>query len=121
MANDIIAIASDICSLLQRILIKSNGKEIYEADDLNCFMITRNLLEYTKEYGSSAGQTSLFYPYKVRGIDTAKYITANTSHAVLSDNDTYNENYYKRMIIAKSGDIHCIIDLKNFRVHSIIL
>ena len=84
-------------------------------------MITKNLLEYTKEYGESAAQTTLFYPDKIRGTDTAKYTTDNTSHAVLSDNPIYNENYHKRMNVAKSGDIHCIIELQNSEFFPIFL
>ena len=63
-ANDVIAIASDTCSLVQKLLIKSNGKEVYEADDLNFYTNTKNLLEYTQEYGSSAGQTSFVIQIK---------------------------------------------------------
>ena len=32
-ANDVIAVANDTCSLVRKLLVKSNGKEIYEADD----------------------------------------------------------------------------------------
>ena len=108
-----IAIANDSSSLVQKLEVKSNGKIIYDSDDINYYMVTKNILEYSKPYASSVGTTSLFYPDKVRGIDIEEFTNNGTSHAVEGRNDVYNENYKKRMVITKNGDIHCIFELKN--------
>ena len=98
-ANDVIAIASDTSSLIRKLQVKSNGKELYDSDDLNFHIVTKHILENTKKYGGSIGQTTLFYPDKVRGVNIAKFATDVTTHAVLSRNATYNENYHKRVSI----------------------
>ena len=108
-----IAIASDSSALVQKIEVKSNGKILYDSDDINYYMVNKNILEYSKPYANSVGCTSLFYPDKVRGTDINEFTLNATSHAVEKRNDAYDENYKKRMAITKNGDIHCIFELKN--------
>ena len=111
--GDKIAIASDSASLVQKIELKSNGKILYDSDDLNYYMVTKNILEYSKPYANSVGTTSFFYPDKVRGTDINEFTLNGASHAVEKRNDLYNENYKKRMAITKNGDIHFIFELRN--------
>ena len=108
-----IAIASDSCSLIQKIEVKSNGKILYDSDDINYYMVTKNILEYSKPYGDSVASTSLFFPDRVRGTDIEEFLKDYTTHAVEDRNVAYNENYKKRMTITKKGDIHCIFELRN--------
>ena len=44
---DKLAIASDSSSLIRKLEIKSNGKDLYDSDDLNYYMVTKNILEYS--------------------------------------------------------------------------
>ena len=62
---DKLAIASDSSSLIQKLEVKSNGKVLYDSDDLNYYMVNKNILEYSKPYAVTVGTTSLFYPDKV--------------------------------------------------------
>ena len=112
-AGDLVAIASDSASLIRKIQVNSNGKEIYDSDDLNYYMVTKNILKNSKEYGNSIGTTSLFYPRTVRGTDINEFTTDATTHAVESRNATFHENYKNRVTITKNGDIECIVDLRN--------
>ena len=112
-ADDVIALTSDASAMPQKLTIKSNGRDFFNISGLNYYMTKTNLLEYTNEYAKSAGQMSFFYPNKIRSIDITKYTVDATSKAVESDNATYNENYHKRMIMTKAGEIHCVIELKN--------
>ena len=90
-----IAIASDASSLIQKLEIKSNGKILYDSDDINYYMVTKNILEYSKPYADSVGTTSLFYPDNVRGTDIEEFTKDASTHAVKSRNTAYNENYKK--------------------------
>ena len=112
-AGDLVAIASDSASLIRKIQVKSNGKEIYDTDDLNYYMVTINILENSKPYGDSVETTSLFYPSTVRGTDIDEFTTDATTHAVESRNATCNDNYKKRVTITKNFDIHCLVELRN--------
>ena len=111
-AADKLAIASDSSALFRQIEIKSNGKDIYDSDDLNYYMVTKNILEYSKRY-DTVGTTSLLYPDKVRGTDIEEFTKDATTHALEGRNAAFNENYKKRMTITKNGEIHCIVELKN--------
>ena len=112
-AIDVVAITSDASSLIRKLQVNSNGKEIYDSDDLNYYMVTKNILENCKEYGSSVGITTLFYPSTVKGTDINEFTTDVTTHAVESRNATFNENYKKRVTITKIGDIECTVELQN--------
>ena len=101
---DKIAIASDSSALVQKLEVKSNGKILYDSDDLNYYMVNKNILEYSKPYANFVGTASLFYPDKVRGSDINEFSLNSTTHAVEKRNDAYNENYKKRMAITKIVD-----------------
>ena len=77
-------------------------------------MGNKNLIELSNGNLYTVGKMSFIYPTLVQGIDVKKYNVDGTApHHVLGDNAVYNENYHKRMVLTKAGDIHVMIELKN--------
>ena len=97
-----IALASDSCSLINSFKFESDSRQIYYATDINYAMTTKNLMEMSNEYITTAGKRMFLYPSLKNGTSITKYTMDTTTNTVKTDNPLYNANYHKRMILTKS-------------------
>ena len=97
-----IALASDSSSLINSFKFESDSRQIYYATDINYATTTKNLMEMSNEYITTAGKRMFLYPSLKNGTTITKYTMDTTTNTVKSDNPLYNANYHKRMILTKS-------------------
>ena len=100
--TNVIALASDSCSLINSFKFESDSRQIYYATDINYAMTTKNLLEMSNEYINTSGKRMFMYPSLKNGTNVTKYIVDGTTKAVESDNPNYNSNYHKRVNLTKN-------------------
>ena len=72
-ANDRITVINGAHSLINQMMIKSDGKIVYDTNNLHKVTFVKNLLEYNDDYSRSVGKNSLWY------LDTADTTAAGNT------------------------------------------
>ena len=72
-ANDRITVINGSHSLINHMMIKSNGKIVYDTNNLYKITFVKNLLEYSDDYSRSVGKNSFWY------LDTTNTTAAGNS------------------------------------------
>ena len=114
-------------SLIKKIQVRAEGREVYDCDYANHCVNIKNLLEYNPSYAKSVGTNEYYFPDTSRVPDNRKYLRrvehvrndANNAYEVRTLPDVENINYNKgfaakKELLGLSAEVNCEIPLNRY-------
>ena len=112
-------------SLIKKIQVRAEGREVYDCDYANHCVNIKNLLEYNPSYAKSVGTNEFYFPDTSRHADGSKYVTQQVAHTggagnqqrrmVETDNINYNKGFAARkVLLGASAEVNCEIPLNRY-------
>ena len=110
-------------SLIKKIQVRAEGREVYDCDYANHCVNIKNLLEYNPSYAKSVGTNEYYFPDTTRHANVTKYSTKNVRNvagdgqdtAVDGDNPVYNKGFAARkLLLGASDELNCEIPLNRY-------
>ena len=115
-------------TLIKKLSITANGRQVYNCDYANHCVNIKNLLEYNPSYAKSVGTNEFYFPDTTRHTDEIKYTKRQVTHRRnAADNaddkeemlDDVNVNYNKGFAVRKallglSAKVNCEIPLNRY-------
>ena len=109
-------------SLIRKIQVVANGKDVYENIYANHFVNIKNLLEYNLSYAESVGTNEYYFLDTSRNADGRKYTRQQVAHTGQAGNqqremvEGVNANYNKgfaarKVLLGASAEVNCEIPL----------
>ena len=126
--NDNIGTANGSNSLIKKIQVRAEGREVYDCDYANHCVNIKNLLEYNPSYAKSVGTNEYYFPDTSRHANGSKYIRRQVQHVRNDANNAYEErtlldndnvNYNKgfaarKLLLGASAEVNCEIPLNRY-------
>ena len=126
--NDNIGTVNGSNSLIKKIQVRAEGREVYDCDYANHCVNIKNLLEYNPSYAKSVGTNEYYFPDTSRSPDGSKYLRRRVEHVRNDANNAYevrtlpyveNTNYNKgfaarKLLLGTSTDVNCEIPLNRY-------
>ena len=123
--NDTIGTVNGSNTLIKKIQVKAEGREVYDCDYANHCVNIKNLLEYNPSYAKSVGTNEYYFPDTSRHANGSKYVTRFVQHTgdgnnqrvhmVDSDNANYNKGFAARkLLLGASAEVNCEIPLNRY-------
>ena len=103
--NDNIGTVNGSNSLIKKIQVRAEGREVYDCDYANRCVNMKNLLEYNPPSAKSVGTNEFYFPDTSRQANTSKYIRRQVEHVRNDADNAYeartlpdnvNPNYNKK-------------------------
>ena len=115
-------------TLIKRLSITANGRQVYDCDYANHCVNIKNLLEYNPSYAKSVGTNEFYFPDTSRHADEIKYTKRQVTHRqnaagnadeaglMLDDvNVNYNKGFAARKaLLGTSAEVNCEIPLNRY-------
>ncbi|MCV6636645.1 hypothetical protein, partial [Candidatus Albibeggiatoa sp. nov. NOAA] len=115
-------------SLIKKIQVRAEGKEVYDCDYANHCVNIKNLLEYNPSYAKSIGTNEYYFLDTSTHPDSLKYTRRQVTHRRnVADNadeaglmlDDVNANYNKgfaarKVLLGASAKVNCEIPLNRY-------
>ena len=115
-------------TLVKKLSVVANGRQVYDCDYANHCVNVKNLLEYKPSYAKSVGTNEFFFPDTTRNADEVKYTRRRVLHrqnaAGNADDaglmlDNVNANYNKgfaarKVLLGTSTLVNCEIPLNRY-------
>ena len=112
-------------SLIKKIQVRAEGREVYDCDYANHCVNIKNLLEYNPSYAKSVGTNEFYFLDTSRSANGSKYVTRFVQHTgdannqrvqmVQSDNANYNKGFAARkVLLGASAEVNCEIPLNRY-------
>ena len=112
-------------SLIKKIQVRAEGREVYDCDYANHCVNIKNLLEYNPSYAKSVGTNEFYFLDTSRSANGSKYVTRFVQHTgdannqrvqmVESDNANYNKGFAARkVLLGASSEVNCGIPLNRY-------
>ena len=122
--NDTIGTVNGSNSLIKKIQVRAEGREVYDCDYANHCVNIKNLLEYNPSY-ASVGRNEYYFPDTSRHANGSKYVTQQVAHTgqagnqqrqmVETDNVNYNKGFAARkVLLGASAEVNCEIPLNRY-------
>ena len=123
--DDTIGTVNGSNSLIKKIQVRAEGREVYDCDYANHCVNIKNLLEYNPSYTKSVGTNEFYFPDTSRNANEAKYVRRFVQHTgdannqrvemVESDNANYNKGFAARkVLLGASAEVNCEIPLNRY-------
>ena len=126
--NDNIGTVNGSNSLIKKIQVRAEGREVYNCDYANHCVNIKNLLEYNPSYAKSVGTNEYYFPDTSRSADSSKYTRRQVSNRrnvanngddpglMLDDvNANYNKGFAARkVLLGTSAEVNCEIPLNRY-------
>ena len=121
--NDNIGTINGSNSLIKKIQVRAEGREVYDCDYANHCVNIKNLLEYNPSYAKSVGTNEFYFPDTSRHANSTKYATKNVINAagdgqdtaVDGDNANYNKGFAARkVLLGAPAEVNCEIPLNRY-------
>ena len=126
--NDNIGMVNGSNTLIKKIQVRAEGREVYDCDYANHCVNIKNLLEYNPSYVQSVGTNEFYFPDTTRSPQSIKYTRRSVLHrrnaADTADEpglmlDNVNENYNKgfaarKELLGTSNTVNCEIPLNRY-------
>ena len=123
--NDNIGTVNGSNSLIKKIQVRAEGREVYDCDYANHSVNIKNLLEYNPSYAKSVGTNEYYFPDTSTHPDSSKYTKRRVTHRRTAVNDgddpglmidDVNVNYNKgfaarKVLLGTSAEVNCEIPL----------
>ena len=121
-AGDNIGTVNGSNSLIKKIQVRAEGREVYDCDYANHCVNIKNLLEYNPSYAKNVGTNEYYFPDTSRQPNGIKYVTrlvADTGgtnrRLAESDNVNYNKGFTSRKVLLGASDkVNCEIPLNRY-------
>ena len=115
-------------TLIKRLSITANGRQVYDCDYANHCVNVKNLLEYNPSYAKSVGTNEFYFPDTSRYADEIKYTKRRVTHRqnvagnadevglMLDDvNVNCNKGFAARKaLLGTSAEVNCEIPLNRY-------
>ena len=109
-------------SLIRKIQVVANGKDVYENIFANHFVNIKNLLEYNPSYAESVGTNEYYFLDTSRNADGSKYVLQDVPYQVGGNGnvlENVNANYNKgfaarKVLLGASAEVNCEIPLNRY-------
>ena len=119
--NDNIGTVNGSNSLIKKIQVRAEGREVYDCDYANHCVNIKNLLEYNPSYAKSVGTNEYYFPDTSRSADSVKYTKRRVTHRqnAAGNADDVNVNYNngfaaRKVLLGASAEVNCEIPLNRF-------
>ena len=121
--NDTIGTVNGSSSLIKKIQVRAEGREVYDCDYANHCVNIKNLLEYNPSYAKSIGTNEYYFLDTSRHANGTKYARLNVRNAagdgqasaVDGDNANYNKGFAARkVLLGASIKVNCEIPLNRY-------
>ena len=126
--NDNIGTINRSNSLIKKIQVRAEGREVYDCDYANHCVNIKNLLEYNPSYAKGVGTNEYYFPDTSRSPDSSKYTRRRVTHRqnaagnaddaglMLDDvNANYNKGFAARkVLLGTSAEVNCEIPLNRY-------
>ena len=121
--NDTIGTVNGSNSLIKKIQVRAEGREVYDCDYANHCVNIKNLLEYNPSYAKSVGTNEFYFLDTSRHANGTKYTRENVRNAagngqtdvVDGDNANYNKGFAARkVLLGASAEVNCEIPLNRY-------
>ena len=120
--NDNIGTVNGLYSLIKKIQVKAEGREVYDCDYANHCVNIKNLLEYNPSYAKRVGTNEYYFLDTSRRSNVTKYNTRTVADTggtnrrlAESDNANYNKGFAARkLLIGASAEVNCEIPLNRY-------
>ena len=111
-------------TLIKKLSVTANGRQVYDCDYANHCVNIKNLLEYNP-YAKSVGTNEFYFPDTSTRADGTKYNTTRVAHTgdagnqaatlLVSDNGHYNKGFAARKaLLGASAEVNCEIPLNRY-------
>ena len=115
-------------SLIEKLSILPNGRDVYSCNYANHIVNIKNLLEYNPSYAESVATNEFYYLDTKRNANRVKYTERQVQHGrndddnawearnfVDGDNDTYNKGFaIRKVLLGNSATVRCEIPLNRY-------
>ena len=126
--NDNIGTVNGSNSLIKKIQVRAEGREVYDCDYANHCVNIKNLLEYNPSCAKSVGTNEYYFPDTSRHAESKKYTKRRVTHRrnpandgddpglVIDDVDAnYNKGFAARkLLLGTSAEVNCEIPLNRY-------
>ena len=126
--NDNIGTVNGSNSLIKKIQVRAEGREVYDCDYANHCVNIKSLLEYNPSYAKSVGTNEYYFPDTSRHAESKKYTRRYVVHRrnaadngderglMLDDIDpNYNKGFAARkVLLGTSAEVNCEIPLNRY-------
>ena len=126
--NDNIGTVNGSNSLIKKIQVRAEGREVYDCDYANHCVNIKNSLEYNPSYAKSVGTNEYYFPDTSTHPDSFKYTRRQVTHGQNAANnadeaglmlDDVNANYNKgfaarKVLLGASAKVNCEIPLNRY-------
>ena len=121
--NDTIGTVNGSSSLIKKMQVRAEGREVYDCDYANHCVNIKNLLEYNPSYAKSIGTNEYYFLDTSRHANGTKYARLNVRNAagdgqasaVDGDNANYNKGFAARkVLLGASIKVNCEIPLNRY-------
>ena len=126
--NDNIGTVNGSNSLIKKIQVRAEGREVYDCDYANHCVNIKNLLEYNPSYAKSVGTNEYYFPDTSTHPDSRKYTRrvvthrrdaadANDERGLMLDDVhvNYNKGFAARkVLLGASAKVNCEIPLNRY-------
>ena len=123
--DDTIGTVNGSNSLIKKIQVRAEGREVYDCDYAHHCVNIKNLLEYNPSYAQSVGTNEFYFPDTSRHANGSKYVTQQVAHTgqagnqqrqmVETDNVNYNKGFAARkVLLGASAEVNCEIPLNRY-------
>ena len=87
--DDNIGMVNGSNTLIKKIQVGAEGREVYDCDYANHCVNIKNLHEYNPSYAKSVGTNEFYFPDTSRSADNRKYLKRRVQHARNNADDNY--------------------------------
>ena len=120
--NDNIGTVNGSNSLIKKIQVKAEGREVYDCDYANHYVNIKNLLEDNPSYAKSVGTNEYYFPDTSTHAEKKNNIVKVRNGAgnkeidgVGSINENYNKGFAARqLLLGTSAEVNCEIPLNRY-------
>ena len=116
--DDIIGTVNGSNSLIKKIQVKAEGREVYDCDYANHCVNIKSLLEYNPSYAKSVGINEYFFLDTSRHANGAKYARVNVRNGAGNGQTTAvdGDNGFaaRKLLLGASAEVNCEIPLNRY-------
>ena len=127
--NDNIGMVNGSNTLIKKLSVTANGRQVYDCDYANHCVNIKNLLEYNPSYAKSVGTNEFYFLDTTTHSDGIKYSKREVQHTKNADgtgaegesvmlqniNATYNKGFAARkQLLGTSTEVNCEIPLNRY-------
>ena len=126
--NDNIGTVNGSNTLIKKIQVRAEGREVYDCDYANHCVNIKNLLEYNPSYAKSVGTNEYYFPDTSRHAESKKFTRREVTHRRSAANDAderglmiddvdvnYNKGFAARkLLLGASAEVNCEIPLNRY-------